>query len=194
VGGAFAVIPIGGCSARKSCGARARFTLAFDNRLLYRSLHPSALVARQTDDPHPAVPSLWRATGAGLSCCAPTAARSPRRPRQDQTTRSTYRFPSQPRDVGGPQPAAVRQLRMWGVAVARLSSATNPVRAGVSRLNGVTGPDTPGRVAWREGPAVTEMIEPMPAQIDQQQLAQELVDRASNPSGPTSSTPSSRRV
>ena len=42
---------------------------------------------------------------------------------------------------------------------------------------GVTGPDTPS-VAWREGPAVAETIEPMAAQIDQQQLAEELVARA----------------
>ena len=37
--------------------------------------------------------------------------------------------------------------------------------------------DTPS-VAWREGPAVTETIEPMAAQIDQQQLAEELVAQA----------------
>src|SRR5689334_24462233 len=32
--------------------------------------------------------------------------------------------------------------------------------------------------AWREGPAVTETIEPMPAPIDQQRLAQDLVEQA----------------
>jgi hypothetical protein len=32
--------------------------------------------------------------------------------------------------------------------------------------------------AWREGPVVTEIIEPMATQIDQQQLAQELVEQA----------------
>jgi hypothetical protein len=38
-------------------------------------------------------------------------------------------------------------------------------------------PDTPSLLG-RERPAVTETTEPMPAQIDQQQLAQQLVDRA----------------
>jgi dihydrofolate reductase len=33
-------------------------------------------------------------------------------------------------------------------------------------------------VAWREGPAVTETIEPMAAQIDQQRLAEDLVAQA----------------
>jgi putative transposase len=37
--------------------------------------------------------------------------------------------------------------------------------------------DTPSG-AWREGPVVTEIIEPMATQIDQQQLAQELVEQA----------------
>jgi hypothetical protein len=43
--------------------------------------------------------------------------------------------------------------------------------------NGVHWPDTLS-CAWREGPVVTEMIEPMTAQIDQQQFAQELMERA----------------
>jgi Transposase, Mutator family len=42
---------------------------------------------------------------------------------------------------------------------------------------GVTGPDTP-RLLGGEGPAVTETIEPMAAQIDQQQLAEDLVAQA----------------
>jgi transposase-like protein len=37
--------------------------------------------------------------------------------------------------------------------------------------------DTPSG-AWREGPVVTEIIEPMAAQMDQQQLAPELVEQA----------------
>ena len=40
-------------------------------------------------------------------------------------------------------------------------------------LNKVYLVDTPSG-AWREGPAVAEIIEPMAAQIDQQQLVQDL--------------------
>jgi transposase-like protein len=39
-------------------------------------------------------------------------------------------------------------------------------------------PDTPGWLAWREGPVMTDTIEPMATQFDQQQLAKELVERA----------------
>jgi hypothetical protein len=48
----------------------------------------------------------------------------------------------------------------------------------VSVYNGVNGPHAElFELGW-EGPVMTEMIEPMPAAIDQAQLARELVERA----------------
>jgi putative transposase len=45
-------------------------------------------------------------------------------------------------------------------------------------MDGVTDLAYTPSCAWREGPAVTETIEPMPASIDQQRLAQDLVEQA----------------